>query len=86
MTTDDKNSPETVIRLGNISASVFANKTEGGRQIRSVSLQRSYRTESSERHYVNSFNAADLPALQRVIQLAQAHVERLDGIVDPNLE
>jgi len=85
MTTENK-APETTIRLANISASVFVNKTEGGRQFRSVSVQRSYLSESGDRAYTNSFTAADMPVLKRVLDLAQNYVERKDEIVDLTID
>jgi len=74
--------PEKSFRLGNISASVFLNQAESGRDFRSVAFQRSYRTESGDRRFVNSFTAADRPLLERVLKLAQEHVEQLEAAIN----
>ena len=55
--------PEKVFRLGNVSASVFANEIEGDgepRTVRSVNVQRSYQ-DGDKTKYVSSFGVADLP-------------------------
>ncbi len=82
MLEDSPKDPEKSFRLGNVSASVFKNQTESGRDFRSVVLQRSYMTEGGERRFSSSFNAADLPVLQRLLQLAQEHVEQIEVLID----
>jgi hypothetical protein len=82
MPNENPHKPEKSFRLGNISASIFLNEAESGRDFRSVTFQRSYRTESGERRFVNSFTAADLPVLERVMKLAQQHVEQLEAVID----
>jgi len=77
-----KSSPEKSIRLGNVSASVFVNQTESGRDFRNVVFQRSYRTDSGDRRFSSSFTVADLPVLERVLKLAQEHVEQLETLID----
>lgn len=82
MSNENPQKPEKSFRLGNISASVFLNQAESGRDFRSVVFQRSYRTESGDRRFVNSFTASDLPVLERVLKLAQQHVEQLETVID----
>lgn len=80
---ENPKTPEKSVRLGNISASVFLNQAESGRDFRSVVFfQLSYRTESGDRRFANSFTASDLPVLERVLKLAQEHVEELEAIVE----
>jgi hypothetical protein len=76
-------SPEVTFRIGNCSASVWANEVNGDkgkRQLRSVSVQRSYQ-DGDERKYISSFGLNDLPAAIRVLELAQQHVEREEAQV-----
>lgn len=82
MANEKPNNPERSFRLGNVSASVFLNQSESGRDFRNVVFQRSYRTESGERGFSHSFNASDLPVLERVLKLAQEYVEQLEAVVD----
>lgn len=86
MADENPKTPEKSIRLGNVSASVFLNQAESGREFRSVVFQRSYRTESDELRFANSFTAADLPVLERVLKLAQEHVEQLETLIDDATE
>lgn len=72
--------PERTIRIGAISASIFANAREVGdeertRTIRSVTLQRSYKDDEGNWRNTANFGLADLPIAIRVLQLAQEHVE-----------
>lgn len=82
MADENPKKPEKSFRLGNVSASVFLNQTESGRGFRSVVFQRSYRTESDERRFSSSFSVADLPVLERVLKLAQDHVEQIEVLID----
>jgi hypothetical protein len=75
-------SPERVIRIGSVSASVFV-QTSGtngdAREFRTVSMQRSYRDKDSEKtKYASNFTLSDLPAAIRCMQLAQEHVEEAE--------
>ena len=75
--------PEKVFRIGNVSASVFANEVEnddGTRTLRNVNIQRSYR-DGEETKYAASFGLADLPRAIRVLQLAQDYVEDQEASV-----
>lgn len=82
MADENPKTPEKSIRLGNVSASVFLNQAESGRDFRNVVLQRSYRTDSGDLRFVNSFTAADLPVLERVLKLAQDYVEQVETLID----
>ncbi len=82
MANETPKKPETSFRLGNISASVFLNQVDSGRDFRSVVFQRSYRTESGDRRFASSFTASDLPVLERVLKLAQQHVEQIEAVTD----
>ena len=76
-------SPEATFRLGNISASVFVQETNGEsgkRKFRSVNVQRSYR-DGEETKFVSNFTMSDLPAAIRCMQLAQQHVEAKEAEV-----
>ena len=87
MADENPKTPEKSIRLGNVSASVFLNQAEeSGRDFRNVVFQRGYRTESGDLRFANSFTAADLPVLERVLKLAQEHVEQLETLIDDATE
>lgn len=77
-------SPEKTFRIGNCSASVFVNTTNGRgkqrREFRSVNVQRSY-LDGDERKFTASFGLNDLPAAIRVLELAQQHVEEQEATV-----
>lgn len=69
--------PEKVFRIGYVSASIFPHDVEADgnkRTIRSVSVQKRYR-DGDDWKYTASFNLAELPQVQRVIQLAQEYIE-----------
>lgn len=71
-----KQPPEKVFRIGSVSASVFVHDVEGDngtRQVRNVSLQRSYR-DGDETKYGSSFGLVDLPVASKVLQLATDYV------------
>jgi hypothetical protein len=74
--------PEKTIRLGNVSASVFVNESNGNgnnsTEFRSITIQRSYRDDRDQTQYDTSFTARDLPAAIRCLQLAQSYVEEQD--------
>ncbi len=73
--------PTTTIRIGSVIGNVFVNEvdTDGGkRQIRSVSLQRSY-CQDNETKYSSSFGIADIPVAIRVLQLAQEQIEKQEA-------
>ncbi|QDT64067.1 hypothetical protein [Calycomorphotria hydatis] len=73
--------PEKVFRLGNVSASVFANEIEQDgiqRTLRSVTIQKRYQ-DGNETKYKPNFNISELPLAIRVAQLAQQHVEHCEA-------
>jgi hypothetical protein len=77
-----KNSPEKVLRVGAVSASIFVNtsaREDDGqtveREFRSVSLQRSYRDEKGEWQYTGNLTLGDLANAIRVLTLAQSYIE-----------
>lgn len=76
--------PEQVIRLGTISASIFANESAsengGTSTFRTITIQRSYRDESNQTQFDTSFTVRDMPAVLRVGQLASEYVERQEVI------
>ena len=73
-------SPVKTFRLGNISASVFANEgNEKGSVFHTVAVQRSYR-DGDKTKYDASFTARDLPATIRCLELAQTYVEGQDVV------
>lgn len=81
----NSNGPEKTIRLGNVSASIFVNQSNGNgngnsepNEFRSITVQRSYRDEKDKTQYDTSFTARDLPAAIRCLQLAQSYVEQQD--------
>ena len=68
--------PETVIRFGAISASVFVNEIEtdaGKKTIRNVKLQRRYKS-GNEWKTSSSFTLSDLPTAVAVLQRATQYV------------
>ena len=65
--------PEKSFRMGACSASVFVNEAEGGRQFRSVSLQRRYR-QDDEWKTATTYTLTDLPNAIAVLQMAMAHI------------
>lgn len=80
-----KNSPEKVIRIGFVSASVFVNQVQGDsgtREVRNVNLQRRYK-DGDEWKSSTSFGLADLPVAIRVLQPAQQHVEAVEMTSEP---
>ena len=75
--------PERVVRIGFVSASVFAHEIDtddGNRTLRSVNLQKRY-LDGEEVKYTSSFNLAELPQAIRVLQLAADYVESRESQV-----
>jgi hypothetical protein len=69
--------PENVIRIGNISASIYLNEIEtkeGNRTMRTANFQRRYRTEEGEWKTKNSFSLVDLPNAIEVLKRALDYV------------
>jgi hypothetical protein len=73
--------PEKVLRIGFVSASVFAHSVDtdhGSRLVRSVSVQKRY-MDGDDVKYSSSFNLAELPQAIRALQLAQQYVEEQEA-------
>ena len=72
------NKPEMTVRIGLISASIWTNAIETGKEtkeVRSVVFQRRYKDrDSGEWKSSETFGLADLPALKEVISLALTFV------------
>ncbi len=71
------NKPEKVLRIGYVSASVFAHHVEvddSKRTLRSVNVQKRYK-DGDDWKYTSSFGLAELPQAIRCLQLAQQYVE-----------
>lgn len=82
----EKRKPEVVFRIGFISCSVFVHDIDtdnGQRAIRSVNVQKRYR-DGDETKYTTSFGLAELPQVQRVLQLAQQHIEAREAKLELN--
>ena len=68
--------PETVFRIGSVSASVFVNEINtdsGQRYVRNVNLQRRYR-DGDEWKSSSSFGLGDIPQAIAVLEMAMKHV------------
>ncbi|MCA9028268.1 MAG: hypothetical protein KDA86_23860 [Planctomycetaceae bacterium] len=78
------NKPEKVVRIGYVSASVFAHDVESDdtkRTLRSVNVQKRYK-DGDDWKYTSSFGLAELPQAIRCLQLAQQYVEGREADVD----
>jgi len=76
--------PEKVLRIGFVSASVFAHPVDtdnGSRLVRSVSVQKRY-MDGDDVKYSSSFNLAELPQAIRALQLAQQSVEEQEAEIN----
>ena len=81
--------PEKQFRVGNVSASVFANTIDterGKRTVRNVNLQRRYYDEKEtdpDKRWKSStsFGLGDLPQAIRVLIIAQEHIESIEADV-----
>ena len=81
--------PEKQFRVGNVSASVFANTIDterGKRTVRNVNLQRRYYDEKEanpDKRWKSStsFGLGDLPQAIRVLTIAQQHIESVEADV-----
>ena len=79
--------PENMLRIGAVSASVFANEIEtssGKRNVRNVQLQRRYLDGDQGWKSSSSMGLADLAQAIRALQLAQDHVEAVEADVTPS--
>lgn len=74
--------PERVIRIGAISASVFANEVARDGQkviVRNVRLQRRYKDADGEWKSNASFTLSEMPGALAVLRLAFEHVAAVEA-------
>ncbi len=80
----NRQKPESVIRIGHVSASIFARKLERegepDRIVRSVNLQKRY-MDGSEAKFSSSFGLNELPQAIEVLRLALDSRCRTEAIV-----
>ncbi|EMI55113.1 hypothetical protein [Rhodopirellula sallentina] len=80
----NRKNPEHVIRIGNVSASVFARKIEKegepARVIRSVNLQKRYMDGASAK-FSSSFGLTELPQAIEVLKRALQYVADAESVV-----
>ena len=80
----NRQKPESVIRIGYVSASIFARKIERkdepDRIVRSVNLQKRY-MDGDEAKFSSSFGLNELPQAIKVMELALDHVANQEAIV-----
>ena len=67
---DPKKKPTRIIRIGDVSASIFEQATDNERKFCTVSLQKSYLDRENQRQYSGSLSLAELPAAIEVLRLA----------------
>ena len=81
----NRQKPETVVRIGNVSASIFARKIERkdepDRIVRSVNLQKRY-MEGEQPKFSSSFGLNELPAAIKVMEMALEKIAGLEAITD----
>ncbi len=65
----EKKKPERIVRIGDVSASIFLQNAGEGRTFHTVSLQKGYMSEG-ERQYTGSLSLAELPAAIEVLRMA----------------
>ena len=73
MAEKEKKKPEIVLRIGDVSASIFVQETGNDRCFRTVSLQKSYLADG-ERQYTGSLSLAELPAAIEVLRMALQYI------------
>jgi hypothetical protein len=85
----NRQKPESVIRIGYVSASIFARtierKDEPDRIVRSVNLQKRY-LDGDEAKFSSSFGLNELPQAITVLQLALDRVAEQEAIVSQSDE
>ena len=78
--TNTTNGPADHVRLGAISAAIWANDTEKGRRY-SVTVERLYRDpETGSWKSTTSFNRDDLLKLGKVSDLANTRIHQMQGL------
>lgn len=81
---ESTNGPVKVLRIDDVSASVFARVREvSGQRVtfHSVAFSRSYRDAEGQRQYTKSFDSDDLG---KVMTLAQQAREYIEGVTSPS--
>ena len=82
----NRQNPETVIRIGYVSASIFARKiereNEPDRIVRSVNLQKRY-MEGEQAKFSSSFGLNELPQAIEVLRLALDRVAEAEATITP---
>lgn len=80
----NRQKPESVIRIGHVSASIFARKIERkdepDRIVRSVNLQKRY-LDGDEAKFSSSFGLNELPQAITALQLALDRVADKEAVV-----
>ena len=80
----NRTKPESVIRIGYVSASIFARKIERKDEpdliVRSVNLQKRY-MDGDEAKFSSSFGLNELPQAIKVMQLALDQVAEKEAVV-----
>jgi hypothetical protein len=80
MTTETQNDPVKKFRIGYITATVWKNETEEGRNYFSTSIVRSYRGKDSEEwKETNSYSHDDLLNVARLAERAEAFIAKLQS-------
>ena len=73
--------PERTFKIGACSASVFVNNAQGGRQFRSVSLQRRYKQGDNWKS-ATAFTLDEIPNALAVLHLAMSYIAEQDTTTD----
>ncbi len=78
----EKKKPERILRIGDVSASIFVQEAGNDRVFRTVSLQKSYMADG-ERQYTSSLSMAELPSAIEVLRMALSYVadEKEEAVV-----
>ncbi|MBT4651463.1 hypothetical protein HOC13_02970 [Candidatus Woesearchaeota archaeon] len=68
------NLPEKKFRAGSISATVWLNKSQEGKEYRTISIDRNYKDKNDEWQSTNSLRVNDLPKARVVLQKAYEYL------------
>lgn len=74
----EKKKPERVLRIGDVSCSIFRQSAGENREFHTISLQRSY-VKDGKRDYSSSLTLAELPAAIEVLRMAMAYIATEQG-------
>ncbi len=66
----EKNKPEKKFRAGAVTAAIWKNQTEDGKEYSTVSFERSYKDKEGEWQTTNSLRVNDLPRAAMVLNKA----------------